>query len=411
MSDQMHAWGRVQEDGTVWVRLPGGGEHRVGQYAAGDPEAAVAFFRRKYEDTVAELALTADRLHKGVAAPDQAEAVVERVRGLLAEPPFVGDIAGLSTLLDQVHQAAAERRLTSQAEKSRARSEALAQREAIAEEAEQLADSTQWKATGDRFRALLEQWKTIPRMDKRTEQEIWERFRAARSQFDRARRAHFADLDKSREQAAQVKERLVAEAEQLAGSRDWGETTRAMRSLMDQWKEAPRASRDVDDMLWKRFRAAQDAFFQARNAVNAERDADQEQNLQAKQRLAEQAEALLPITDLDQAKAQLRGIQAQWEAIGFVPRRSKEAIESRLRRVERAISDAENEQWRKSDPVARERASATVSQFEKSIADLRAQLDKAVAAGNEARARSLQENLDSTKALLDAAKGVLNEYS
>ena len=69
--------------------------------------------------------------------------------------------------------------------------------------------------------------------------------------------------------AKQVKENLVTEAERLQSSTDWGATAGVFRDLMTQWKAAGRASRADDDALWARFRAAQDAFFDAKDAVVA----------------------------------------------------------------------------------------------------------------------------------------------
>jgi len=409
MSEQ--SWGRVADDGTVFVRLPGGDESVVGQFAAGDPDAALAFFGRKYVDLVAEVRLAAERLQKGMATPDQTDAIVARVREQLDKPTFVGDIAGLNQILDAVHNAASERRMTSHAEKTRRRQEALAQREAIAAQAQDLAESTQWKATGERFRTLLDEWKALPRYDKAAEQAIWDRFSAARSTFDKARRAHFAELDKTREQAAGIKEEIVEQAEALADSTEWGPTTRAMRDLMDKWKAAPRAARGVDDKLWARFRAAQDTFFEARNVVNAQRDAEQEKNLASKEELLARAEALLPVKDLAGARRQLRDLQDQWEAIGFVPRSAKESIENRLRKVERAVSNAEGDRWRRSDPVARDRAQNTVDQLQASADKLLTQITRAEETGDSKKVASLSSSLENTQGLLRAAQAVLEEYS
>lgn len=405
-----HRWGWVDADGTVHVRLPHGGDAVVGQFAAGDAPAALAFFERKFADVVAEVRLTAERLQQGRATPDQADAVVTRIRESLSSPTYVGDLGGLEQLLDTLHTAAAERRLTGQAEKARARNETLAARAAIAEEAEQLATSTQWKATGDRFRELLEQWKALPRFDKRAEEELWGRFSAARSAFDKARRAYFSQLDATRAQAVQVKNALIAEAEELSASREWGPTTRAYRDLLQRWKDAPRASRQQEDALWTRFHAAREVFFSARNEENSVRDADQGRNQAAKEALLVRAEALLPVRDVSAARQQMRGIVAEWEAIGYVPRAAKAGLESRLQKVEDAIGRAERQEWQRTDPAMRERAEQTVAGFLASVAKLEDDLASAQAAGNAKKAASVESSLDSTRALLAAAERVLAEY-
>ena len=404
-------WGWVDDDGSVHVKLPGGDDKVVGQFAAGDKDAALAFFSRKFADAVAEIKLTADRLRQGTASPDQADAVVERMKQTIADPPFVGDIAGLSQLVDALHSAAAERRLTGQAEKARQRAEALAERERIVAAAEELAASTQWKAAGDSFKTLLDEWKQLPRNDKKAEQVLWERFSAARSAFDKARRAHFAALHSTQAEAVEVKKAIIAEAEQLSTSTDWGDTTRAYRALMDRWKAAPRASRDEEDKLWKKFRAAQDVFFDARNQENSSRDADQTHNLRAKEELLSEAEALLPITDLGAAKRALASIAERWEAIGFVPRDAKSRIEGRLRKVEDAVAKAERREWQRTDPAMKERAEQTAAGFRASVAKLEAELAAAHAAGDQRKASKLESSLATTQALLDAAEGALADYS
>lgn len=407
---QLPRWGWVDADGTVHVRLPGGGDAVVGQYAAGDADAALAFFERKFADLVAEARLTAERLQQGTATPDNADATVAKIRGLLEKPAFVGDIEGLGQLLDALHAAAAERRLTGQAEKARVRNETLAAREAIAAEAEKLAGSTQWKAAGDRFKELMEQWKALPRFDKKAEQAIWERFSAARGIFDKARRAHFAELDAARSQALLVKSQLVAEAQALSGSTDWAETARAFRGLMDRWKAAPRASRDAEDKLWAQFRAAQDTFFDARNALHASRDADQHRNQSAKEDLIAKAEGLLPVGDAGAARRTLRGILAEWETVGHVPRDVRPALEARLRRVEEAVAKAERREWQRTDPAMLDRAERTVAGFRSSVAKLEGDLAAALAAGNTAKAATVEASLETTRTLLAAAERVLTEY-
>lgn len=405
-----HRWGWVDEDGTVHVRLPNGGDATVGQFAAGDTAAALAFFERKFADVVAEVRLTAERLQQGRATPDQADSVVKRIRASLAAPNFVGDIGSLEQVLDTLHTAAAERRLTGQAEKARARSEVLATRTAIAEEAEQLAGSTQWKATGERFKELLEQWKALPRFDKRTEEELWNRFSSSRGSFDKARRAYFTQVDATRAQAIQVKNALIAEAEGLSTSREWGQTTRAYRDLLQRWKDAPRASRQQEDALWAKFHAARETFFSARNEENSVRDADQERNQVAKEALLAQAEELLPIKDASAARASLRSVLAEWDTIGHVPRAAKNGLDSRLQKVEDAIGRAERKEWQRTDPAMRDRAEQTVAGFLASVEKLEADLARAQESGNAKKAAAVESSLSNTQALLEAAQRVLAEY-
>ncbi|MGC5413275.1 DUF349 domain-containing protein, partial [Streptomyces sp. DT225] len=80
----------------------------------------------------------------------------------------------------------------------------------------------QWRSAGERLRALVDTWKGLPRLDRKSDDELWHRFSHARSAFSKRRKAHFASLDAQREEARKVKEKLVVEAEALSGSTDWG---------------------------------------------------------------------------------------------------------------------------------------------------------------------------------------------
>jgi hypothetical protein len=116
----------------------------------------------------------------------------------------------------------------------------------LVEEAEHIAaESTQWKAAGDRMREILEEWKTIKGVDKRTDGELWKRYSAARDAFTRRRGTHFASLDAQRKQATGRKDELVAEAESLKDSTEWAATASRLKELMAEWKAAPRAAKDV----------------------------------------------------------------------------------------------------------------------------------------------------------------------
>src|SRR5439155_25850445 len=153
----------------------------------------------------------------------------------------------------------------------------------------------------------------------KTDDALWKRFAAARDAFSKRRGSHFANLDTEREAAKSVKEKLVAQAEQLSASDDWRETALALKDLMTQWKAAPRANRNTEDALWKRFRAAQDTFFERRSGVFAERDAEQVQNLKEKEAIIAEA-AAIDISDPRKAQVALRDLQEKLEGIGHVPR-------------------------------------------------------------------------------------------
>ena len=197
----------------------------------------------------------------------------------------------------------------------------------------------------------------------------------------------------------------------LADSTEWGPTSGEYRELMRRWKAAGPAPRDVDEELWKRFRAAQDTFFSARDAANAAQDAEFAANAEIKEKLLVEAEALVPVTDLEVAKAAFRDISDRWDAAGKVPRERMRDLEGRIRKVEQAIRAVEDEQWRRSDPEKSARADDMVSKLEDAIAKIEADLAAARAAGNEKQAKELADNLESRQAFLEMAKRAATDYS
>ncbi|MER7151800.1 DUF349 domain-containing protein [Streptomyces lydicus] len=402
-------WGRVDETGTVYVRTADG-EKVVGSWQAGTPEEALAYFERKYEGLVVEIGLLERRVKTTDLSAKDATTAIDHLRQQVDEHHAVGDLDALRKRLDKLVEAVESRREERKAEKAKQSDEARHAKEKLVVEAEELAASEQWRAAGERLRALVDIWKGLPRLDRKADDELWHRFSHARSAFSKRRKAHFASLDAQREQSRQAKEKLVAEAEALSQSTDWGTTAARYRELMTEWKAAGRAQREHEDDLWNRFRGAQDIFFQARGEVFAERDAEQRENLTRKEELAVEAEKLLPVSDLKAARAAFRSINERWEAIGHVPRDARPKIEGRMHAVERAIQESVEAEWRRTNPEARARAAGLTGQLQDAVDKLEQQIDAARAAGNDAKADKLGRELEGRKALLDQALKGLEEF-
>jgi hypothetical protein len=402
-------WGRVDETGTVYVRTAEG-EQVVGSWQAGSPEEALAYFERKYEGLVVEIGLLERRVKTTDLSAKDARAAIDHLRQQVDEHHAVGDLQALRVRLDALVETVEKRREERKAQRAKQTDEARKAKEALVAEAEELAQSEQWRSAGERLRALVDTWKGLPRLDRKSDDELWHRFSHARSAFSKRRKAHFAHLDAQREESRRRKEKLIAEAESLSGSRDWGPTAARYRELMTDWKAAGRAQREHEEDLWSRFRGAQDVFFQARSEVFAERDAEQRENLARKEELVSEAEKLLPVTDLKSARPAFRSLNERWDAIGHVPRDAKARVEGRMHAVERAIQDAEETEWRRTNPEARARAAGLTGQLQEAVDKLREQADKARAAGNSAKAAKLEQELAGRQALLDQAQKGLEEF-
>jgi hypothetical protein len=403
-------WGRVAEDGTVFVKTSTG-ERAVGQWPDGSPDEAMAFFTKRYDGLALEVDLLERRVRSGKLSPDEASSAMRKVRRLVAEAQAVGDLEGLLARIDALDPVVAERREERKAERARRVEEARQVKEQIAAEAEQIAAGTDWRNGANRLRDLLERWKSLPRLDKPADDALWRRFSSARTAYTRRRKQHFGELNEKREAAKAVKEKLATEAESLADSTEWGATAGRFRDLMRQWKAAGPAHKDVDDRLWARFRGAQDTFFGARDAANAELEVEFAANQKVKEGLLAEAEALLPVTDVRAAREAFREIAARWDKAGKVPRAAVKDLEGRLRRVESAVKDAEQERWRRSNPEARARAADTVAQLESSLADLERQRESAAAKGNERKVREAEQAIEARRSWLTEARKALDEFT
>ena len=402
-SSDPHRFGRVDPDGTVWL-ITGAGERVIGSWQAGDTEAAFAHFGRRFDDLHTEVALMESRLESGTGDARKIKAAAAALAESLPEAHVLGDVdalaARLSTIVEHADTAAA----ADKAKREEYRAAQTARKEALAGEAEELAaNSTQWKAAGDRLREILEEWRTIGGLDRKTDDALWKRYSAARETFNRRRGSHFAELDRERAGARQAKEALCERAEELADSTDWGATGAAFRDLLTEWKAAGRAAKDVDDALWQRFKAAQDTFFSARNAVSSERDAEFRTNADAKEALLAEAEKL-DTSDLDAARAALRAIGEKWDAIGKVPRERGAELERRLRAVEKKVRDAPSHGV---DPEAQARA----DQFRVRAEQFERQAEKAAAAGRTKDADEARANAEQWRQWAEAAADALGKKS
>ena len=402
-------WGRVDGEGRVYVQ-DNGTEREVGQFPDAPVAEAMAFYVRRFLDLKATVDLFATRLPQ--LSVREIDSTLKSIEQSLAEPAAVGDLDGLRARFAALRTVAAERRAAVAAERAAAKEQALKDRTAIVERAEAISAQdparTQWKSSGAELRELLERWKEAqrrgPRLDRPTEDGLWKRFSHARTAFDRHRRQFFSELDAKQAQVKAAKEALIKRAEELSGSTDWAGTSAKYRGLLEEWKKAGRASRKEDDALWARFRAAQQVFFDARRAKDAAADAEYAENLKVKEALLVKAEALLPVKDVRSAKRALRPIQDAWEEAGRVPRSALRRIEGRMRAVEDAIREAENAEWRRTDPETKARAEGLAGQLESSIAELEKDLAAAASAGDAKKVAEAEAALTARRAWLEQVR-------
>jgi hypothetical protein len=399
-------WGRVDETGTVFVR-EGDTERAVGQYPDGTAEEALAYFERKYTELAGQVTLLEQRVKRGTAGADVA-GTIAALKGSIDSARAVGDLAALRSRLDALDGAVGELTEKQSADAKAALDAAIAQRTAIVEEAEALAAQdpakAQWKQVSAALDAIFARWQKLqregPRLSKSDSNELWKRFRAARTTIETHRKAFFAELDSGHRDARDKKQKLVERAEALITQGTAG--IPAYRSLLDEWKRSGRAGKKFDDALWSKFKAAGDALFAAKSEQDAKDDEEFAGNLEAKLALLTDAELLLRETDRSEARRKLIAIEEKWDKIGKVPRDKVKSVEDRLRKVEAAVRKLEDESWHATNPERQARSEGLARQLQESIDKLERELEKARASGDARKVAEAQEALDARKVWLNA---------
>jgi hypothetical protein len=405
-ANEQAPWGRVDETRTVFVR-EADGERAVGQFPDGTAEEALAYFERKFTELAGQVTLLEQRIKRGTAASDVAKTIAS-LKATISTANAVGDLASLEARLDALGGAVGELTEKQSAEAKAALEAALAEREALVVEAEKLAAQdpakAQWKQLSASLDDIFARWQKHqaegPRLPKSEGNELWKRFRAARTVIESNRKTFFAELDSVHRDARAKKQELVQKAEALASQGVAG--IPAYRALLESWKLAGRAGKKFDDALWAKFKLAGDALYAAKSELDARDNEEFAANLELKLALLTEAEPLLTETDRVKAREALLSIQQRWDAIGKVPRDKVRTIEDRLRKVETAVRKLDEEQWQTSNPERIARSEGLASQLQDAIAKLERELAEAKAQGDERKTREAQEALDARKVWLDA---------
>ena len=410
-------FGRVGEDGTVYVITPTG-DRAVGSYPGKSPEEALTYFVKKFEMAASEVALLAARIRSGAMVPSDAHEAVNKLRTQITELNGVGDLANLASSLEKIpaliseHEGAYQARKAAQnAEREARKVEAEAIKEKIVAEAESMIDSVAWKVTTARLKELLDEWKKAPRLDKKVDAALWKRFSSSRNKFDKRRRVHFSNLDSEQKKVASTKEVIVKEAESLANSREWLNTAKRYKELMDQWKASGRGKKSADTALWNRFKTAQDTFFKAKNADMDKRKNSMVENLAKREAMIVEFEALLPISDFRSAKNKFYDLMGKWQKIGMTDRKKRSTFDARIKKVEDEINELERNFQRKSDPSAKAQANKVVQGLAEAIENYEKQAAKAEAAGQTAKAMVAREAAAARRGWLEQAQKGLTEFT
>lgn len=372
-------FGRVDDENNVYVIEPNG-ERKVGQVPGVSAEEALSEYIKRFEglETLVKL------LEQRVAKKTDAESISKSAAKLtvdLVDAAAVGDLQSLRERVLALAPRIQDLLNAKKEENKEAIEAALAVRESIAKQAEELAagDLTKvlWKETTAKLSKLFEDWqaaqKSGARVPKSDADAIWKRFQHARNKLENAKRSYFAEAGAKAKAAKASKEAIVKQAESLVSK--GADAVADYRKLLDEWKSAGRTK--VDDALWVRFKAAGDAIYAAKGEQMAVVSASQGEALAAKLALLEEAKAIDPNKDLANAKRILASIQERWEKAGRVAKADISKTEDKLKAIELSVRNAEKEAWKASDPAAKALKDDVTIKLEQAIEKMEAELKKA----------------------------------
>lgn len=404
-------WGRVTEDGTVEVR-EGENWRVVGQYPDGTSEEALAYFVRKFDDLAFKVHTLEQRHQTGGATAADLTSQAKHLVTEVTDAAAVGDLASLRTRLDSLAESLAEASKVEAQQAKELVDKAIAERTALVESIEEVAardlSKVQWKQVTEEVTTLFDTWQAQqqsgPRLPKGISQQLWKRFRDARSVVDKHRRAFYADLDETHKASRDRKTQLIERAEALAPKGVDG--IPAYRNLLDDWKASGRAGRKADDALWARFKAAGDALYAARAEQSAAEEAESAPKIEARQALLEDAKAVADESNIKQARALLTRIQQKWDDVGRIfPRDKERALDDKLRVIEQALKSREEVDWKRNNPETKARANDMNQQLLEAIEKLEAEKVAADESGDKKAAKEAAEALEARRAWLNALGG------
>mgnify|MGYP004688849137 FL=1 len=227
-----------------------------------------------------------------------------------------------STVINKKHQDHFEK-LRANEEENLAKKTGLCEKtEAVAKEENK--NAADWEKHSKEIIAIQQEWKTIGFAPKKSNEEIFQRFRKACDDFFGRKAEYFKEVRARLYENAEKKKALVAKAQELSDSTDWKATSDKLIQLQKEWKTVGTAPRKISDQLWNDFLTACNHFFDARNAAHASVHDEERENLQKKRDIIEELKKITA-TDSD-AREKVQELADKYNAVGHVPFREKDKV-------------------------------------------------------------------------------------
>ena len=250
-------------------------------------------------------------------------------------------------------------------------------KEKLISRAEQLATTTDWKKGGEEFKSLLTEWKAVGRGEKSADAAQWEKFKAAREKFNSARSAYFEKRQREWASNKAAKERIVSQAESLAGSSDLRSASEQMRRLGEEWKQVGPCEKGDNDRLWARFNQARTRLRDRKQQDFEKRQREWASNKAAKERLIYQMSLLVNYNDYRAAKDQARQLDTQWRAIGPCAKEDRDRLWQQYKSAKDQLFEAAKRAGEQRKAEARQRAQERVWRLEEQLRNVENALQRA----------------------------------
>ena len=209
-------------------------------------------------------------------------------------------------------------------------------------ELDQLTGFAQWEEKTKEVLALQAKWKTIGYAPQKMNVKIFERFRQACDTFFNRKAEYFKQYKEGMADNLAKKTALCEQAEALKESTDWKETADKLTKLQKEWKTIGAVPHKQSEIVWKRFIAACDYFFEQKSKATSSQRSVEAENLAKKKEIIARLIALNTDEVADGVEREVRDLMKEWNAVGHVPFKDKDKVYKEYRTVVDALFDKFN---------------------------------------------------------------------
>ncbi|MCR5214532.1 MAG: DUF349 domain-containing protein [Eubacterium sp.] len=192
----------------------------------------------------------------------------------------------------------------------------MQEKEYIVQQAENLSYSTDYRNAKEEMKNLRQRLKSLPRLSKEEDDRLWSRFNQASDRLFDSAQKDYENRKRMQSDAKFNKEALIREAESLSYSNDYRNAKDQMKKLMDQWKSMPRASREDENDLWNRFKAASDRIYNNDRIAREQRQREFSEAKSKKENIISQIEGLVYSCETREAADAVKRLSDEFYNVG-----------------------------------------------------------------------------------------------